>query len=184
MKRLIVLVCCVALFLSTTPAQKRPFISKPHSISASIPNGWDQIQGVRDNTVLKLARSGRVGQTARIAVVLDDIPKGRLAPDFDIWDMSNDDIRKATEGSSLRGETILVVDTGRAAIDGIHVVWNKNRRKIPNGSGAEMWEFAYEGIRDSKYLTIRLTSVGNQNWFASNQAIFSDFIRTLRLKTN
>jgi hypothetical protein len=133
---------------------------------------------------LKLARSGRAGQTARIAVVLDDIPTGRLAPDFDIWDMSNDDIRKATEVSSLRGETILVVDTGRAAIDGIHVVWNKNRRKIPNGSGAEMWEFAYEGIRDSKYLTIRLTSVGNQNWFASNQAVFSDFIRTLHLKAD
>jgi hypothetical protein len=87
MKRLIGLVCCVALFLSTTLAQKKPFISKPHNISASIPNGWDQIQGVRDNRVLKLARSGRAGQTARIAVVLDDIPKGRLAPDFDIWDM-------------------------------------------------------------------------------------------------
>lgn len=184
MKHLVFLICCVALFLSTAQAQRKEFVSRQHSISASIPNGWDQIQGVRGNTVLKLARSGRAGRTARIAVVLDDIPEGHFPSGFDIWSMSNDDIRKATEGGSLLGETIVVLDTGRASLDGVNVVWNKNRRKFPDGSGSEMWQFLYEGIRGSKYLTIRLTSVGDEIWFASNQAVFADFMRSLRLKVN
>ncbi len=178
MKHMIFLICFIALFLSTAQAQHKDFISKQHRISASIPDGWDQIQGIRDNTVLKLARSGKAGQKARIAVVLDNIPNGRIEPGFDIWNMSDDDIRKAIESGAMRGETVTMIDVGRASIDGIHVVWNKNRRSIPDST---LWEFVYEGIRGSQYLTIRLTSVGNKDWFDLNQSIFAEFIKSLRL---
>ncbi len=180
MKLLASLVCCIALLLSTVQAQQKGFTNKQHSISASLPSGWDEVQGIRDNTVLKLARTSKAGQKARITVVLDNIPEGRIAPDFDIWSMSNDELRKAAQDSSMLGETVTVFDTGRGSIDGVHVVWSKTSRPITDGS--ELWEFVYEGVRGSQYLTIRLTSVGNKAWFISNQTIFAEFIRSLRLK--
>lgn len=179
MKRLILLICCVAVSISTVHGQRKDFSTTPHRISAIIPNGWDEVEGIRDNTVLKLARAGKSSQTARISLVLDDIPNGRMDANYDIWTMSNDDIRKAIERGARRGESVTVIDMGRSSIDGVHVVWNKNRRQIPE---AELWEFVYEGVLGSHYLTIRLISYGDKNWYASNQSFFSDFVRSLRLR--
>lgn len=179
MKTVSFLVLCVALFLPTVYAQQRQFTSSKHDISASIPQGWDQVQGIGKNTVLKLARSGKAGQKARIAIMLQDIPRDRDVSGFDIWSLSNDDIRKAAEGTSILGEPVTLIDWGRASVDNVHVVWNKSRRTIPDGS--QGWEFVYEGFRGSQSLTIRLTSIGNEPWYNENQVIFAEFIRSLRL---
>jgi hypothetical protein len=167
------------LFLSVVQAQQIGFISKEHNLSTSIPEGWDQVQGVLGTTVLKLARTDRNGQKARIVISLEKIPQGRVPSDFDIWDMSDMDIRKAAESTSLTGEKVTVLDVGRASIDGIHAVWNKSRRPAPDN--LELLEFVYEGIYDSQHITIRLTSVGDRDWFSTNQSIFAEFIRGVRL---
>lgn len=179
MKRISSLVCCLVLFLSVAQAQQNRFVSTEHNLSAAIPAGWDQVQGALGTTVLKLARTNRIGQKARIVIALENVPRGRVPSDFDIWNMSNEDIRKAAESTSLLGEKVTVIDVGRASIDGVHVVWNKARRPAPDN--LELWEFVYEGIYNSHHLTIRLTSVGNKDWFATNQSVFADFIRNLRL---
>ncbi|HWW74108.1 MAG TPA: hypothetical protein VNZ44_01860, partial [Pyrinomonadaceae bacterium] len=171
------LVCAILAFLSPARAQQRTFTSKENNVSAQLPGGWDQVQGVRDKTLLKLARSGPSGQKARITLVLDDIPAGRIAAGFDMWDMTDEQIRQAA-GKSFMGEKVSVLNVGRASIDGVHVAWNSNRRQVAGGT--EMWEFVYEGIRGSQYMTVRLTAVGDKDWFESNQAIFADFVRSLR----
>jgi hypothetical protein len=148
-------------------------------VSASLPSGWDQVQGIRGSTVLKLARSGPAGQKARITLVLDNLPPERVAEGFDIWDMTDEQIRKAA-GKSFMGEKVIILNVGRASIDSVHVAWNSNRRQITEDE--EMWEFTYEGLRGSQYMTLRLTAVGNKDWFESNQAIFADFVRGLRLR--
>jgi hypothetical protein len=181
MKSIILFVCCLVLFLSVAQGQQKRFVSREHGLSVSIPEEWDQVQGVLGTTVLKLARAGGAGQKARIVISLEAIPQGRVARDFDIWDMSNEEIRKAAEGTSLLGEKVTVIDAGRASIDGVHVIWNKARRPMPDK--LELWEFVYEGIHKSRHITIRLTSIGNQAWFSTNQAIFADFIRSLSLKS-
>lgn len=180
MKANLLFVCCTACLAAIAQATPIQFTSSEHRISATIPDGWDQVQGVRSDTALKIARVASAGQKARIAVILDAIPAGRVASGYDIWSMSDEDIRKAAGSTSMAGEPVTVLNCGRAAIDGVHVVWSKTRRKAPDGS--ELWEFTYEGIRGSQYVTIRLTSVGDEGWFTPNQAIFADFIRGLHFK--
>lgn len=172
------LVCAILAFLPTAQAQQRTFTSREYKVSAQVPGGWDQVQGVRDKTLLKLARSGPAGRKARITFVLDDIPAGRVAAGFDMWDMTDEQLREAA-GKSFMGETVSVMNVGRASIDGVHVVWNSKRRRVSDDT--EMWELVYEGIRGSQYMTVRLTSVGDKDWFESNQAVFADFVRELRL---
>jgi len=50
-----------------------PFSSPEFGIRASIPEGWDQVQGVSDSTVLKFARRGEGESLARTALLR--IPK-------------------------------------------------------------------------------------------------------------
>lgn len=175
--KLLPLLLIVALTQFCTGAPV-PFSSPQHQVFATVPDGWDQVQGVTQQTALKIARLGSSSQKARIALMIHDVPAGRFAPGYDIWTMSDDEIRKAA-GSSFAGESVTVLNAGRGAVDGLHMVWSKARRTAPDGS--MVWEFTYEGIRGTQYLTIRLTSVGDQDWFTVNQAVFAEFIRTLRL---
>jgi hypothetical protein len=173
------LFCATLALLSTTQAQQRSFTNKENNVSVPLPRGWDQVQGIQDSTLLKLVRSGTGGQKARITLILNDIPPGRVADGFDIWEMTNEQLRKAG-GKSFLGEKVDVLDVGRASIDGVHVVWHSSYRQIMEQG--ELWEFVYEGIRGSQYLTIRLTVTGNKGWYESNQAIFADIIMGLRLR--
>jgi hypothetical protein len=60
------------------------FRNTEHGIIATLPTGWDQVQGVRSATILKLARSGPRNEKARIVFVSDEIPHGRIPFGFDI----------------------------------------------------------------------------------------------------
>lgn len=155
------------------------FSSSQHRLSATLPDGWEQVQGLTQQSVLKLARLGSGSQKARIALMLHDVPSGTYALDYDIWSMSDADMRTAIETNATSGITVLHV--GRGAVDGLHMMWSKSRVEVPDGS--TLWDFTYEGIRGSQYLTIRLTSVGDEVWFTANQALFAEFIRTLKLST-
>lgn len=176
---LLLLVYVLLTFALTAQAQRRSFTSKENNVSAPIPAGWEQVQGVRDTTLLKLARSGPAGQKARITIVLADLPPGRVADGYDMWEMTDEQLREAS-GKSFMGEKVEVLNVGRASIDAVHFVWHSSHRRI--AEQGELWEFVYEGIRGSQYLTIRLTVTGNRFWYESNQAIFADFIRGLRLR--
>jgi hypothetical protein len=175
-------IIAVGVFLSLSAPwihAQAPFVSKSHGISATVPKGWDQIEGVRGSTVLKLARVSSEGAKARIAIVADPIPASHpLAGSLDIWDVSDDDIKAASEGTSILGEKITVLDIGRSAIDGYHFVWSKAARPAPDGT--LVYEFVYEGPVAGRYFTIRLTAMGSEDWLAANQPDFASLVRSLR----
>lgn len=173
-------VACLSflLIVPTSAAEKTHFTSKYHQVSAQIPYGWDQVQGVRGNTVLKLARTGPREQRARVAIVFDSIPEGRIARGFDIWNMTDEEIRKA-ESKPFYGEPVTLLNYGRGGIDGFHFVWSKTKVLMP--SKIMLWRFTYSGIRDQTAITIRLTTYGDEEWFNANQAVFADFVRKLKL---
>jgi len=156
------------------------FVSDDANVSADIPSGWDVVQGIQDNTVLKLARAGQGVQKARITVRLDDVAPGQIPDEYDIWSTSDDMIRQAARSGAVMGEEITVLDVGRAAVDGVHVIWHKTKRSTPDGRA--VWAFVYEGINGSQYFTSRLTSVGDEQWFSENQQVYAELIRNLILK--
>ena len=162
--------------------ERNRFVSEEANISAELLSGWDLVQGVQDNTVLKLARAGQGDQKARISVRLDDIAAGQIPAGYDMWSSSDDMIRQAARGGAVMGERITVLDVGRAAVDGVHVIWHKTRRSTPDGRA--VWAFVYEGINGSQYFTSRLTSVGDEQWFSENQLAYAGFIRDLKLKAS
>jgi len=157
-----------------------PFVSKSHGVAVTVPKGWDQIEGVLGSTVLKLARVSAEGAKARIAIGVEPIPAGHpLAGSFDIWEMSDDDIKSSSEGNSLVGEKVTVLAVGRSAIDGYHFVWTKASRPVPL-DGTLAYEFVYEGVVAGRHFTIRLTAMGSENWLADNQPDFASLVRSLR----
>lgn len=178
MKLAIFIIWCAAISLFAAQSPHKANINERYHVSAFIPDGWEQVQGVRDDTVLKLSRSGAAEQKAVMTISFEDIPEGREAAGYDIWNVSNDDLHEAAENSSFLGEPVAVVDVGKGSIDGIHVVWSITRRRIPD---SELWEFAYEGIRGSRYLKVRLSSFGDKAWFDSNRVTFEAFVSTLSL---
>jgi hypothetical protein len=177
MKRITLLLIYIAFSFAVVHAQGTRLADEPHAMSATVPSGWEQVRGDRHETVFKLTRSDGAGRRAIIVVALDNVEEGCSALGYDIWNMSDDELRKEAEGASMLGEPVNVIDVGRADIGGVHVIFHITRRTVPD---SELWEFVYKGVRGSEYITIRLTSFGEQGWFKANQRAFADFVRSLR----
>lgn len=157
------------------------FSSAEHGIYATIPDGWDQVQGLTEQTVLKIGRFWDDYQRARISVMLHQIRPGAVAPNYDIWTQTDEEIRQATAGGSMAGEVPTVLDIGRGLVDDLHMVWTKTRRTTPGDS--TLWEFTYSGFRGSgtQFITIRLSVTGDEAWYGENQAVFAEFIRSMAI---
>jgi hypothetical protein len=156
------------------------FVNAEHNITATIPDGWKEVGGdKKEDTALKISRSGDGDNTARITVMTYPVAAGVFPPKFDVWIMKDDDIQKTGEAGSVEGESVTVLKSGRGEIDHHHMIWTLNRRKLLEGT--TMWQLAYEGIRGADGITVQLTVAGDEEWFKANESVFALFIKVLRL---
>lgn len=179
MRPVLLLIISLSLCPLTLRAQSKTLADRDHGISALIPEKWTEVQAERDETILKLSRSDGAARRAVMTLSIDNIPEDHVAPARDIWAVSDSGLRKKAAGGTFLGEPVTVIDVGRAKVDSIHFVWNKTRRQIP---GSELWEFVYEGVVGSLYITVRLSSFGDHDWFTVNQSMFESFVQSLRFK--
>jgi hypothetical protein len=155
------------------------FVNAEHQITATIPDGWTEVARNKDDTALKISRSGEGNNTARITVMTYPVPAGVYPPNFDVWKITDNDIQITGEAGSVEGEAVKVLKFGRAEIDHHHMIWTLNRRKLLEG--ITMWQLAYEGLRGTDGITVQLTVAGDEAWFTANESVFAIFIKVLKL---
>lgn len=148
-----------------------------HGLRASLPSGWQRIEALSGNTVLKLARTDTPGKEARIVIV------ALLAKEtLDLSTIPRDDHIRALEGGSMLGEKVSVINVGRTKVGGLDALWSKTYRNLPSRSST--YEYTYEFFREykgvPKAFTIRLTSYGDEHWFQANSVVFDGFIQSVR----
>ena len=175
--------CLIAFVVTVALAEPTQFTSAKHRFSALIPEGRWIIEETFGNTALELSRSNILDEYARISLVVDSIPKGKIPIGFDIWTLKNEDIlKKLQKSSTIFGEKVENIGYGREIIDGIHVIWRiAHGWSIEHGMYPRMvtHEHVFEGVRNKQYITIRLISVGDSDWFIENQVEFSRFIHSI-----
>lgn len=147
-----------------------------HGLRVDLPRGWERMESLSGNTILKIARADSLGKQARIVIVTFLIEEP-----VDLSTISRDDHIRALEGGSIFGEQVSVLDVGRTTVGGIDALWGKTHRNLP--SRGSTYEYTYEFFREYKGIpkgfTIRLTSYGDQSWFQSNSVTFDRFIRSI-----
>jgi hypothetical protein len=148
-----------------------------HGLRVELPSGWQRIEALSGNTILKLARTETPRKEARIVIVTF------LTEDtVDVSEVSRDDHIRALEGGSLLGEEVSVIDVGRTQIDSVGALWGKTHRNLP--SRGSSYEYTYELFREYKGIpkgfTIRLTSYGDERWFQRNSLAFDRFMQSIQ----
>lgn len=150
-----------------------------HGLRVELPSGWERIEALSGNTILKLTPSGARAKEARIMIATFVIPGNAV----DVFArMSRDDQIAGVEKGSLLGEKVRAIDVGRWQIDDVDAFWSKSHRDLPvRGS---TYEYTYEFVRKyrsvPKAFTIRLTSYGDERWFETNCATFEEFVQSIR----
>ena len=160
-------------------AEPAPFQNAQHRVSGIIPNGWKELPTSNPETALKISREGAGNDTARITITTYPVPPGTYPAAFDVWKMTDKQIRESGESGSDAGEKVTVLKFGRGEIDHQHVVWTLNHRTLQDNT--VLWQLAYEGLRGTDGFTVQLTVTGDETWYTTNADSFAVFIRVLRL---
>jgi hypothetical protein len=146
-----------------------------HGLRVELPRGWQRMEALSGNTILKMKPVDSPGKDSRIVIVAV-----LLQESLDFSTVSRDEHIRSLK-SPILDESVSVLEVGRTQVGGIDALWGKTHRTLP-GRGST-YDFTYEFVREYKAIpkgfTIRLTSYGDQEWFQSNCVVFDRFIQSI-----